>query len=192
MAWFEKAKTELYEAVNRVMQSTHPELHAAAVHVDVIVARSEDGPPLTVRGVECAGTIRITSSRERALGIGDAVMVLNGELLPTWSDKRLASAIDRELMRLELTKDKKTGEPKEDDQGRPKLRIRPFDFSIEGFHDVADRNGRESIEYGLASELLDAAVWMQPLLPGFDLNTVPIKTDVADLKPKTKRARVAG
>ena len=174
MAWFEKAKTELYEAVNRVMEKTHPELHAAAVHVDVIVARSEDGPPLTVRGVECAGSIRITSTRERALGIGDAVMVLNGELLPTWSDKRLTSAIDRELMRLELTKDKKTGEPKEDDQGRPKLRIRPFDFSIEGFHDVADRNGRDSIEYGLASELLDAAVWMQPLLPGFAPETVPI------------------
>jgi hypothetical protein len=90
-------------------------------------------------------------------------------------------------MRLELTKDKKTGEPKEDDQGRPKLRIRPFDFSIEGFHDVADRNGRDSIEYGLAAELLDAAIWMQPLLPGFE----PDAVDVADVMVKRKKLKVA-
>jgi hypothetical protein len=172
MAWYQKADDELYNEVASVMRQYHLPLVDSGVHVDVIVARSEDTPPIVVRGIECAATVRITSTRERALGIGDAVITINGELMPTWSTRQLHAVIDHELTHLELKMDKKTGQPKVDDQDRPMLKIRLHDREFGWFDCVATRWGADSFENSQARELIESATWVQTLLPGFEPEVV--------------------
>ena len=197
MAWYQKADDELYNEVASVMRQYHLPLVDSGVHVDVIIARSEDTPPIVVRGIECAATVRITSTRERALGIGDAVITINGELMPTWSTRQLHAVIDHELTHLELKMDKKTGQPKVDDQDRPMLKIRLHDREFGWFDSVATRWGADSFENSQARDLIESATWVQTLLPGFEpvmaIRAVDADNMLAGLiettKPKRKRGK---
>jgi hypothetical protein len=194
MTWYEKANSEIYDEVATVMRQYHGPLVDSAVHVDVIIARSEDTPPLVLRGIECAATVRITSTRERALGIGDAIITINGELMPTWSTRQLHAVIDHELTHLELKLDKKTGQPKEDDQGRPVLKLRLHDREFGWFDSVATRWGSDSFEQAQARDLIESATWVQTLLPGFEPDVVyaaPAVVGTIMSKPKAKRGKLS-
>ena len=60
MSWYSKATDEVEMAIVDVMRKHHGELHEAGVTITTLIARSEDGPAIKVRGCEAAGCIRIT------------------------------------------------------------------------------------------------------------------------------------
>ena len=168
MTWYSKADDEVNATVEKVMAKHHPKLQTAGVKITVLIARSEEGPPLRVRGQEALGSIRVTKLADRALGIGDALMMLNGEAMPAWNSNRLQAVIDHELTHLVLKENKTTGAPERDDLDRPKLKIREHDFEFGWFGATASRYGEDSFEFSQARELLASASWMQPLLPGIE------------------------
>jgi hypothetical protein len=71
-----------------------------------------------------------------------------------------------------LAKNKRTGEIQLDDEGRPKLRIRPHDFEFGWFARTAELYGEESYEVSQAREIV-AAQFVQAFLPGFEIDPDP-------------------
>jgi len=176
MAWYSIANEEVNLTIQKVMKENHGDLHAEGVTITALIARSEDGPALKVGGREALGYIRVTKLTERTLGLGDALMILDGESMPAWSSKRLQAVIDHELRHLMLAKSKKTGEIQRDDEGRPKLRIRPHDFEFGWFARTAELYGEESYEVSQAREIV-AAQFVQDFLPGFEVDPDPTGLD---------------
>ena len=189
MSWFSIANEEINLTIQKVMKENHGDLHAEGVTITAMIARSEEGPAIKVRGCEAAGCIRITKLMERTLGLGDAVMILDGERLDAWSSKRLQAVIDHELRHLMLAKNKKTGQIQRDDEGRPKLRIRPHDFEFGWFARTAELYGEESYEVSQAREIV-AASWVQLLLPGLEIDPDP--TGLAAFHHKLDPVRAIG
>lgn len=199
MSWYAIATEEVNLTIMKVMEQNHPELYNEGVTITALIARSEEGPAIKVRGCEAAGCIRITKLAERTLGLGDAVMILDGERLDAWTSKRLQAVIDHELRHLVLAKSKKTGQVQRDDQDRPKLKIRQHDFEFGWFARTAELYGEDSYEVSQAREIVSAS-WVQPLLPGLDIEpelTGPAAQETAaGLKPRkmtdSERRRAAG
>lgn len=183
MSWYSIANEEINLTIQEVMKKNHGDLHAEGVTITAMIARSEEGPAIKVRGCEAAGCIRITKLMERTLGLGDAVMILDGERLDAWSSKRLQAVIDHELRHLVLAKNKKTGQIQRDDEGRPKLRIRPHDFEFGWFARTAELYGEESYEVSQAREIV-AASWVQLLLPGLEIDPDPTGLAAYSGKPE--------
>lgn len=187
MSWYAIANEEINLTIQKVMKENHQELFNEGVTITALIARSENGPAITVRGCEAAGCIRITKLAERTLGLGDAVMILDGERLDAWTSKRLQAVIDHELRHLVLAKSKKTGQVQRDDQDRPKLKIRPHDFEFGWFARTAELYGEDSYEVSQAREIVSAQ-FVQLLLPGFEPepNATAFEAPAA---PKPKRSR---
>ena len=172
MSWYSIANEEVNLTIQKVMKENHGDLHAAGVTITALIARSEEGPALKVGGKEALGCIRVTKLTERTLGLGDALMIIDGESMIAWSSKRLQAVIDHELRHLMLAKNKKTGQIQLDDEGRPKLRIRPHDFEFGWFARTAELYGEESYEVSQAREIV-AAQFVQNFLPGFEIDPDP-------------------
>ncbi len=186
MSWYSIANEEVNLTIQKVMKENHGELHAAGVTITALIARSEDGPALKVGGREALGCIRVTKLTERTLGLGDALMILDGESMIAWSSKRLQAVIDHELRHLMLAKNKRTGEIKLDDEGRPKLRIRPHDFEFGWFARTAELYGEESYEVSQAREIV-AAQFVQNFLPGFEIDPDPTGLGAYGGKPQASK-----
>ena len=189
MSWYSIANEEVNLTIQKVMKENHGELHAAGVTITALIARSEEGPALKVGGKEALGCIRVTKLTERTLGLGDALMILDGESMIAWSSKRLQAVIDHELRHLMLAKNKRTGEIQLDDEGRPKLRIRPHDFEFGWFARTAELYGEESYEVSQAREIV-AAQFVQNFLPGFEIDPDP--TGLAAFHSKLDPVRAIG
>ena len=183
MSWYSIANEEVNLTIQKVMKENHGELHAAGVTITALIARSEEGPALKVGGKEALGCIRVTKLTERTLGLGDALMILDGESMIAWSSKRLQAVIDHELRHLMLAKNKKTGQIQLDDEGRPKLRIRPHDFEFGWFARTAELYGEESYEVSQAREIV-AAQFVQNFLPGFEVDPDPTGLGAHSGKPQ--------
>lgn len=189
MSWYSIANEEVNLTIQKVMKENHGDLHNAGVTITALIARSEDGPALKVGGKEALGCIRVTKLTERTLGLGDALMILDGESMMAWSSKRLQAVIDHELRHLMLAKNKRTGEIQCDDEGRPKLRIRPHDFEFGWFARTAELYGEESYEVSQAREIV-AAQFVQNFLPGFETDPDPTGLAAHSGKPEQQLKHV--
>jgi hypothetical protein len=113
-------------------------------------------------------------------------MTLDGERMDAWTSKRLQAVIDHELRHLMLAKNKRTGEIQLDDEGRPKLRIRPHDFEFGWFARTAELYGEESYEVSQAREIV-AAQFVQNFLPGFEIDPDPTGLGAYGGKPQASK-----
>ena len=177
MAWYSIANEEVNLTIQKVMKENHGDLHAAGVTITALIARSEEGPAIKVRGSEAAGCIRITKLAERTLGLGDAIMTLDGERMDAWTSKRLQAVIDHELRHLVLSKSKKTGAIQRDDLDRPRLKIRMHDFEFGWFARTAELYGEDSYEVSQAREIV-TATFVQTLLPGMEDAFAPVSANL--------------
>lgn len=154
MPTYVRADESVTDLVTEVMQAHHKELAEADVEVSVLMAHGKRdksgrqvGAAITIGGYVCAGCIRITSLKERALGMADAVMLLDGDRWEDWSRERQAALVDHELMHLRITQRDET-----DDLGRPKLASRAHDRQFGWFDAVAARHGKNSFEWDQYNE----------------------------------------
>jgi hypothetical protein len=149
-----QAKPETDALIAEVMERHHPELYNAGVTILCQMFCSPKG--LRLHGVPCYATVKIVSEKDRAAGMADARITID---LPTWDHMPGPSrraVIDHGLQHLEVVYDKKTSEVKEDDAGRPRLKMRPHDVDLGWFEVVAKRHGAASIEVQQAAKLADS------------------------------------
>ena len=176
---FQQATEEIQTRVRIVMGRFHDRLMEPVIPIGVTVEtlmvygpRNKDGqqtgPAIKVNGRDALACIRVTSLEERVSGRADAVMWIDGD---NWKDLPVSkhnALIDHELTHLELALHPRTGEIQLDDVGRVKLRLRPHDFQVGWFDEVAERHGNESFEVLQAARLI-ADGYRQMYFPGFDV-----------------------
>ena len=161
---YEKAPNAIQAMVERAMEQYHPDLAKLKVTIDtIIVSRldripgGEDGDTEAVHAMKRGGypidaKIGVTSLQDRARGIADAKLMIDGLEWNKATDRQRAALIDHELEHLDLVQLKPTKKepdrtgPQRDDLGRACLKIRPHDWVLAGFQTVAERHGHHSHE----------------------------------------------
>jgi hypothetical protein len=149
------APQKILDLVNEVMEAHHPELVQNEVTVLVQMHTSFKG--LRLRGVPCYAIAKITNEKDRAKSacLPDARITIDSI---SWADlpaETQRAVIDHELQHFALCYDKKSGELKEDDNGRPKLKMRPHDIEFGHFKIIAERHGSASVEARQLQTLVD-------------------------------------
>jgi hypothetical protein len=190
MPTFEDPSNKMEEAFDDVRNLDCHRERLQDVNIAVLSAhasRDEDDEPrgeaLSCRGRPILGKIRISSIEDRAEGMADVRVLLNGDRWGQLSAPMQRSVIDECLTSIEVQR--KDGAPKRDDLGRPKLQQRQWDFELYGYHDVAARNGAHSVEVHNFRVLFDEHG--QTYLPHFAPDDRPV--DYLAIAPKPTRTR---
>ncbi len=124
-----------YALLDQCIEKWHPDLVEASVNVAIAWKKSlradKDGKMVL-------GKAKKTSDLEREFKEYDAVVFLNSDTWDTLTEAQWLALIDHELCHLTVDKDE-NGKPKEDENGRPCVRLRRHD--LEEFRDVVRRHG---------------------------------------------------
>lgn len=131
----------------------HQDVTDAEVRIDYLFAhgaRDEKtdeivGPAISKDGYEAAGMCRIVNLKDRVKGMGDAEILIDGDLWPKLTADQQQALVDHELAHIEVRRDK-AGNILTDDIMRPLLRIRKHDRQMGWFDDIARRHGAASFE----------------------------------------------
>lgn len=169
---YSEATPETISRVESVLARYHGGLRDAGVRITILHAsgpRDEDGeitaPAIVIRGHKAMATIKITSLKDRAAGLGDAVLTIDGDEADTWSEETWSAVLDHELAHLELKTDAEGGVVR-DDLGRPKLKMRHHDWEHGGFLEVAERHKEHAPEVQ-AVQSIGSLMVRQGIFPGF-------------------------
>lgn len=169
---FSEAPTSTIERVRETMARYHGGLRDAGVRITILHAsgpRDEDGEitahAIMIRGHKAMACIKITSLKDRAAGLGDAVLTIDGDDCDTWSEEAWSAILDRELTQIELKTDAEGGVMR-DDLGRPKLRKRNADYTVDVFMDVAERHKEHTPEVQ-AVQSIGSLMVRQGIFQGF-------------------------
>lgn len=178
---YQPADDALKQRVERVKSTHHRRLiqkvgdDTIAVKIETILVfppRNKDGVEtdvaIKVGGKEAYACIRCTKLEERVAGRGDAVMWIDGSRYKKWKNDILDAIIDHEITHLDWI-DHDSGFQL-DDICRPRLKLRPHDFEVGWFTEVAERHGMNSVEV-LQAARLTSDDWVQLYFPGFDIRS---------------------
>ena len=142
---YEQCGPDVEKLIVKAMGEWHTDLKAAGVTIDAIFARKfnsdeEPEPAVTAHGATAAAKIAITSLQDRARGLKDAKLTIDGNVWDGLSTQSRIALIDHELEHLNAGEER-------DDLGRPKLKMSKHDYVLAGFLSIIDRHGQDAIEH---------------------------------------------
>jgi len=150
---------------NRVLKKYHTALVKAGVVLDLLMAHADTneegqatGDAITRDGVRVGGVASIVGPKHRAQGLGDALLLLDGDAWETMKEAEQEALIDHLLARIELKSDRE-GAVLTDDENRPKLKLRPWGYVMKGYREVAKRHGAASVEEKAACDFQLSFDW---------------------------------
>lgn len=139
----EHVRTSLDAVLKRFYQDT---LQAVDINVDLIYVSSDsEAPAVSLSGYPCLAVVKIMGPKDRAMGRGDAEIVIDRDAYEKMDDNERTALLDHELYHLELKTDE-FGKPEFDDHQRPKLKMRLHDHQFGWFDAIAKRHGEASQE----------------------------------------------
>lgn len=156
---YARAKPEIVDLVNAVVEKYHGDLHAHDVTIGVLICTDPDAvqplddrgrpvPVLKLHGYPAAATVKITPYKQRVQGIEDAVITLDLDLWSRLKPAEREALIDHELTHVQVQfEDDDPEQPvKLDNAGRPKLKMRLHDVQLGVFDSVIRRHGDAAID----------------------------------------------
>ena len=109
------------------------------------------GPALKHQGVQATGLCRKVNIKDRAKGMGDAEITVDGDWWnETATPEQQEALLDHELHHIAVS-------DKNDDLGRPVIKLRKHDFQFGWFTIVAQRNGQHAQERIQAKAMMEVA-----------------------------------
>jgi hypothetical protein len=211
---YTEADTGVYAMINRLIDQHHPELRNAGVTILCQMLDSKNG--LKLHGYPCYATVKIVGDKDRAAGMQDARITLDAKEWFYLSDERKLAILDHELHHLVVDTEpciineedpKRPGvfrdvagrRAKEDDNGRPKLKMKLHDVQLGWFRAIAERHGEASIEAEQAATLCHADgqllfPWFRPEVDLVEVNSVvavspAAKASLQQAKKKADKAK---
>lgn len=149
MPTYEKCGAEVQRMADQLLQEfeTHHPLRACGVRIDFLFAHADidqktglaKNDAIRHRGRKALGLCRKIKLKDRAKGMGDAEIILDGDWWASVTEAEQRAVLDHELHHLAYTGEK-------DDLGRPKLVLREHDFEAGWFTVIAARHGVNSQE----------------------------------------------
>jgi hypothetical protein len=138
------AGADVTDLAAKLMSSKHEELIKAKVTVTYIMVTppcNEEGeitgPAIKVHGWQAQACIKINSTKDRVAGKADCDCFIDADAWKEKSERERMALLHHELMHIMTT-------DKIDDNGRPKLKMRPHDAEIGIFWDSINDFGQES------------------------------------------------
>lgn len=156
--------------VDQLFKLFYQDLSRAEVTVEILHCQGG----LRHHGYAAAGTVKVNSLKDRAAGLADCRIVLDGDGWEKWDRKRRQALLDHELFHLELQRDKEE-QIKADDLGRPKLRLRLHDHQLGVFEEVIARNKQHSFDAQMV-----AKSWAKLKQLQIDWHAAELMDDTAD------------
>lgn len=138
-----------------VLSEYHPELVEADVTLGYLFAFNPKGSAVKLHGYPCQATVKVNSYKDRKQGKADATIEIDGAGWYDKSEDERRALLDHEITHLVVVRDRKTGEIKVDDLGRPRLKCRLHDYQLGGFRAVAERFGAAAPEVQAAAHWRD-------------------------------------
>lgn len=200
MKSYSVASDDVMGHIERIREQYHsPDLDGVTLAALFVFDLEATEPVLTHGGYPAQALCRITPVRDRALGVADAVIVIDRSNWLTLSARQRDALIDHELFHLERVLDDETGVPKSDAVDRPKLAIRKHDHQFGWFDAIAQRHGDASPEVRQAKQLIASTGQLYLDFNGGQQQfaeeiTAAVKRELAadeDRPPRRKRASAA-
>lgn len=158
MATFKRCDKSVSDMAARLMEEfdSHQSLVDNEVRIDFLFAYGDRDETtgglisnaLQKAGMKCLGITRKLPLKDRAKGLGDAEICLDGDYWEEADEPERRSLLDHELQHLVSTLDR-------DDLGRPIIKLRKHDVEVGWFKEVAARHGNHSQERIQAAKLMD-------------------------------------
>jgi len=148
-ATFAKASEEVESLGKALAINYHLDLESARVKIDYVFAFRDpetEEPALMQKGHRVLGVPSIVNLKNRAKGMGDCEVVLDGDAWNDMTEDQRKAILDHELEHFEVKREKKTGDFLFDDLMRPLLRLRNHDREFGFFDNIASRHGNGSFE----------------------------------------------
>lgn len=149
---YQTADQSVTSLVKAVLNQFHRELVEVKLTVNVLMAtpeKDEHGEPvrpaLKHHGWPAAAIVKINSLQDRVEGKDDVTIRIDADWWEAHNDAERRALLDHEMAHVIVKRDKDE-QVVADDVGRPKLKMRPHDYEITSFHDVAKRHGTNSCE----------------------------------------------
>ena len=160
MPSYKKDTGDIIDVAAEVLKKheTHAPILARKVRIDFLFAfgdRDETngeliGPAIKSQGIQALGLCRKVNLKDRTKGMGDAEITIDGDWWETASPEQQAALLDHELHHIAVSE-------KNDDIGRPVIKLRKHDFQFGWFTLIAQRNGVHAQERIQAKGIMDAA-----------------------------------
>ncbi len=171
-----EAGPEVYELVSSVLAEHFSVIASIDPYpeIEVLMAEGDKGKPaIRSHGHACAGKIKLPKPEERAAdqGVPDVRIFLDRNRWDKLSVRRRQALLHHELSHLAIRYDKRSGEVKRDDYGRPRLRLKLDDWMLTGFRDTAELFGEDSLDVQLLRKV--GEMLRQQSLPFFGDGSSP-------------------
>lgn len=158
MKTYSAASEDVLSHIVRMHSQYHPEIEGVTIGALFVFDEEHGEQVLKHQGYEAAAVVSITPTKQRALGIADAVIVVDRAHWLTLTTAQRDALMDHELEHLDRVISKDTEDspaaPAFDSIGRPKLAMRRHDHQFGWFDDVARRHGEHSPEMRQAKALV--------------------------------------
>jgi hypothetical protein len=149
-------RLEVDGIIERMRADYHPDHEGVTVAALFVYDLESSEAVLKHGGYPAQAVVRITPVRDRALGVADAVIVIDRSNWLTLTSPQRDALLDHELYHLERVVEEDTQAPIFDAVDRPKLTIRRHDHQFGWFDEIANRHGEHSAEVRQARQLIAA------------------------------------
>lgn len=151
MIIYSKASPAVNDLLAEIMAAYHQELVDAEVtgsviFVEKITAENVSVPCLKLHGAAALAVIRLTSKKQKVHVNHDFEITIDACAWAESSPEKKRAILDHELTHVHLRRHRQTNEISRDDTGRPRLYLKPDDFSLTGFYEIATRHGINAAE----------------------------------------------
>lgn len=143
---------DVIDLLNDVIDRWHPDLVEGEVKFLVQWAIAEPDektgeipPALKLHGVPALAIVKNISPEDRAAGLPDIRLKIDKSRWNELTSKQQMALLDHEASHVCCKRDQE-GAIVSDDRGRPKTKIIPADFQLDGFAPVIKRHGEDSLE----------------------------------------------
>ena len=150
------AAPDVEECTLRMREKHHEGLEGVRIACLFVFDDENSERVLKHQGYSAQAVMRIVPLRERALGMAEAVLVVDRAVWLVLSYRQRDALVDHELMHLQRVEDEETKQPKCDSLGLPKIVMRQHDHQFGWFDEVAERHGDASPEVCQAKALIAA------------------------------------
>lgn len=150
---YKRCDDDVTQLVVDTIDRHHWVLRELGVTVDVLMAHNALGA-VKCHGYPAAAAISITPTKQRALGCGDALMIIDEGKWEGLGAKECAALVDHELQHLCPQTDD-IGNVKYDCLRRPKLELRLHDWQLGGFEAIVQRHREHALEVRAIRACLD-------------------------------------
>lgn len=118
------------------------------MRIGLTFAKNDTGPAVRHGGYPALATVRVVPLRDRLRKDCDAEVTIDEDKWGGLTQAQQAALLDHEVSHLRLVLDRKTGEVRRDDLGRPRLKTVKADYNPgDMFTSVISRHGEDAIEF---------------------------------------------